>query len=91
MNSILNNFAGSAVINFNNGVPTEDVQKDIERKVNEKFGGADNAGRTLVSFNDNKDSAVTIERLTDDNQDKKYQSLRKDTYNEIFINFHCQP
>lgn len=89
--SIHNNFNGNLIINFNNGEPTDEVKKDIEKKIKNKFSGADNGGKFLVSFNDSKDNGVTIERLQDDNTDKKYQQLRKDTYKEIFIAFRCQP
>ena len=38
LNAIRNNFNGNFVLNFNNGVPSDDVKKEIERKVQEKFG-----------------------------------------------------
>lgn len=91
LNSILNNFSGNFIINFNNGQPTEDVQEEIERKVKQKFSGADNAGKFLVAFNDSKENGVTVERIQDDSFDKKYESLRTDTYKEIFIAFRAIP
>lgn len=91
LNSILNNFSGNFIINFNNGQPTEDVQDIIEKKLKNKFAGADNAGKFMVSFNDSKDNAVTVERIQDDNFDKKYASLRTDTFKEIFIAFRAIP
>jgi len=91
LNSILNNFSGNFIINMNNGIPTDDVQDEIERKIKAKFTGADNAGKFLVAFNDSKDNAVSVERIQDDNFDKKYQSLRTDTYKEIFIAFRAIP
>lgn len=91
LNSILNNFSGNFIINFNNGQPTEDVQGEIERKVKEKFSGADNAGKFLIAFNDSKDNGVTVERIQDDNFDKKYESLRVDTFKEIFVAFRAIP
>lgn len=91
LNSILNNFNGNLLINFNNGQPDEETQGLIERKIADKFSGAENAGKFLVSFNDSKESAVTIERISDDNQDKKYENLRTDTYKEIFTAFRIQP
>lgn len=91
LTAIHNNFNGNLIINFNNGEPTDDVKKDIERKIKNKFSGAENAGKFLVSFNDSKENGVTVERLQDDNTDKKYEQLRKDTYKEIFIAFRCQP
>ena len=91
LNSILNNFSGNFIINFNNGQPSTDVQDDIERKIKDKFSGADNAGKFLIAFNDSKDNGVTVERIQDDNFDKKYKSLRTDTYKEIFVSFRAIP
>lgn len=91
LNNILNNLSSSAIVNFNNGVPSIEVQHDIERRLNEKFAGADNAGRTLVTFNDSKESAVTIERLSEDRFDEKFQTLSKSTMQEIFIAFRATP
>ena len=91
LNSILNNFSGNFIINFNNGQPSVDVQEEIERKVKEKFSGADNAGKFILSFNDSKDNGVTVERIADVNFDKKYESLRTDTYKEIFVSFRAIP
>lgn len=91
LKSIQNNFSGNFIINFNNGQPTEDVQEEIERKIKDKFSGADNAGKFMVSFNESKDNGVTVERIQDDNFDKKYESLRTDTYKEIFVAFRAIP
>ena len=91
LNSILNNFSGNFIISFNNGAPSDDVQEKIERDIKNKFSGADNAGKFLVSFNDSKDNAVTVERIQDDEFDEKYQNLRTDTFKEIFIAFRAIP
>lgn len=91
LNSILNNFSGNFIINFNNGQPSQDVQEEIERKVKAKFTGAENAGKFMLAFNDSKDNGVTVERIDDDNFDKKYESLRTDTYKEIFVAFRAIP
>lgn len=91
LNSILNNFSGNFIINFNNGQPSQDVQEEIERKVKNKFAGADNAGKFLIAFNDSKENGVSVERIQDDNFDKKYESLRTDTYKEIFVAFRAIP
>lgn len=91
LNSILNNFSGNFIINFNNGQPSNDVQEEIERKVKQKFAGADNAGKFLIAFNDSKENGVTVERIQDDSFDKKYETLRTDTYKEIFVAFRAIP
>ena len=91
MNNILNNLSASAIINFNNGEPTEEEKKRIEKKLDEKFGGAGNAGKNMIVFNNNKESAVTVERLSEDNFDKKFETLAKSTKEEIFIAHRATP
>lgn len=91
LNNILNNLSASAIINFNNGEPTEEEKKRIEKKLNEKFGGAGNAGKNMIVFNNNKESAVTVERLSEDNFDKKFETLAKSTKEEIFIAHRATP
>ena len=91
LNNILNNLTSSAVVNFNNGVPSKEEQKDIEKRLKDKFSGADNAGKFMVSFNDSKENAVTVERLAEDKMDEKFQTLSKSTMQEIFIAFRATP
>lgn len=91
LSSILNNFAPSAIVNFNNGVPAKEEQREIERKLNEKFSGSTNAAKMMLVFNDNKEQAVTTERLTEDNFDQKYQALAKAVKENIFVAFRAQP
>lgn len=85
--SITNNFAPSAVVNFNSGQPSEEVQDEIERKLTQKFTGAENAARLLVSFNNDVTHATKIERLSEDNFDTKYNALEKTTRNNILAAF----
>ena len=91
LNNILNNFAASAVISFNNGVPEEDVKKKIEKDIQNKFSGSENAGRFILSFNQSKENATTIERLSSDDFDKKFEALQKSTTKDIFIAWRATP
>ncbi len=91
LSSILNNFVPSAVVSFNNGEPEESFKKEVEKKLNDKFSGAKNAARLLVCFNDSKDHAVEIQRLSEDNFDQRYQALAKSVKNNIFIAFRAHP
>lgn len=91
LNEIVNNFSASAVINFNNGVPEDEQKDEIEKAINEKFTGSENAGRFLLSFNDNKDNQTTIARLTTDNFAERYNSLEKNVRQTIFTAFRANP
>ena len=61
LSSISNGFFPSTIFSFNSGVPTEQERAELERLVNNKFSGANNAGKILMTFNDSQDTAPTIE------------------------------
>lgn len=90
-NNILNGFNSNFIINMNNGIPDEETQGKIEKMITDKFCGTDNAGKFMLSFNDNKESAVSVERIQDEEFDEKYQSLAKFVREDIFIAFRATP
>lgn len=91
LNEISNNFLTSKIINFNNGTPDEEQKNEIERAINEKFSGSDNAGRIMIAFNDNKDNAVTVENLGVDNFADRYNTLAERVVSQIFTAFRATP
>lgn len=91
LSAILNNFSPSAIISFNNGVPDKSTQEEIEKKINSKFVGADNVNRFILSFADGGDNATTIQTLSSDNADQKFDTLKDSIFEEIFIAFRCTP
>lgn len=91
LNELRSNFLSSMVVNFNNGVPSDEVKKEIERNMEEKFSGSENAGRMLLCFNENVTNRTTIDRLASDNFDTRYDSLVKRVREQIFIAFKAQP
>ena len=84
-NNLRNNFWGGYLINFNNGIPTPEEQTDIEYQIKRKFSGTDNAGRFVVTFNDDVSKAPTLEPLTPSDMDKQFEILNKAIQQEIFI------
>ena len=91
LNEISNNFLSSKLINFNSGVPEDGMKNQIERSINEKFSGSENAGRIMVSFNDSKDNETTITDLATDNFADRYATLSKRTESQIFTAFRATP
>ncbi len=91
LNSINNGFTTSTIINFNNGIPDDEQKDEIEREVNEKFGGYQNAGRIMVSFNPNKESAATFETPKVEDFGERYQALAKHSRQQIFTSFRANP
>ena len=91
LNNINNGFASNLIINFNNGQPNEEQKKEIERDVQEKFSGYQNAGRILLSFNDSDENATKVERLDGDDFDDKYSALADRSREQIFVAFRATP
>ena len=61
LNNILNGLAPSMLINFNNGTPNAEERQMLENRIYQKFSGSSNAGKFILAFNDNPESAATIE------------------------------
>ena len=78
-------------INFNNGVPSDEMKEEIERGVNEKFAGHTNAGRIAIAWNENKDSAVTITEPRVLDFGEKYKALASHVRQQIFTAFRANP
>lgn len=91
LNEISNNFLTSKIINFNSGIPDDDLKNEIERNINEKFSGSENAGRLLISFNANKDSETTITDIPMDDFADRYEALHKRSREQIFTAFRATP
>ena len=91
LSEINNNFLTSKIINFNSGVPDDDLKNEIERNLNEKFSGSENAGRILISFNNNKDSETTVADIAQDEFGERYDSLAKRSTSQIFTAFRATP
>lgn len=86
---IENQFTPSAVISFNEGKPSEEQQKKIETKINDKFSGSKNAGKLMVVFSDSKETSPELFKLDDDNYGEKFQNLYKTSRENVFISFRC--
>ena len=91
LNAINNGFTGSYIINFNNGIPDDKQKEEIEEDFNEKFSGHENAGRIGFSWNPNKDSATTIEKVDVEDFGDKYKSLESNSRQKIFTAFRANP
>jgi hypothetical protein len=85
LNNIMNGLAPSMLINFNNGTPTEDEQRDIERNIQNKFGGTSNAGRFILSFNDSNNYGATITPVQLSDAHNQYQFLSDESMRKIMV------
>ena len=83
LNNIKNGLFPSFMLSFQNGIPTDEERRTIERHVNDKFSGATNAGRILISFNDGSDSAPQLTPINPNDNDGMYEFLAKESTTKI--------
>ena len=81
--NIDNNFMPSCMVNFANGIPTEEERRDVERKLNAKFSGGGNSGKLIITFNDGRDTAPEIVPLNTGDNDDKYQFLSSEVSRKV--------
>ena len=91
LSDINNHFVSSAIINFNNGDPGQEIKSEIERDFNEKFCGASNGGRVAFSWNPNKDSATDIVEFKMEDFGERYKALSQHSRTQIFTSFRAIP
>jgi hypothetical protein len=77
LNQVKNGFMPSMVINFSNGVPSDDEMKDVVRQLKNDFQGAQ--GETVMFlFSDGKDRAAEITPIALNDSDERFIQLNKE-------------
>lgn len=87
--SLDNGFSGSYLISFNNGTPSDEDKAEIERLVQDKFGGANNAGRIMLSFSDSKETEPTVQSLNTEDTSTRYGDLVRSCKEALFTSFRA--
>ena len=85
LNNIENGFLPVAMVNFNNGVPAPEERQTIEALLESKFSGTRNAGRFMVSFNDDAVNKPTIDTIPIENLHEKYQYVAEYAQDRILV------
>ena len=84
INEVQNGFSGTKVVNFNNGVPTEEQQNIISNKVMSKLTGS-KGQKVIVAFNDNKESSTTVEDIPLNDAPDHYTYLSEECVRKIML------
>jgi len=85
LNNIMNGMAPSMLINFLNGTPTEDEQRNIERSIQNKFSGTSSAGKFILNFSDGANTAATITPVQLSDAHNQYQFLSDESMRKIMV------
>jgi hypothetical protein len=70
-------------INYNNGIPGEEEQRTLVRALEAQYGGTDNAGQAIISFNESQEQSPVITQIPRNDNDTYYQTLNDDITRSI--------
>ena len=83
LSNITSGMTPSMHCSFNQGVPSEEERRTIERQINSKFAGSNNAGKILLTFSDGADSAPKIEPIQMNDAQSAWEGISKQSVNQI--------
>ena len=84
INEVQNNFSGTKVVNFNNGQPDIETQNLLQSQIKNKLTGS-KGQRVIVGFNNNKDTATTVEDIPLNDAPDHYQFLATECEKKIMV------
>ena len=84
INEVQNGFSGTKVVNFNNGVPTEEQQQIIKGKVLSQLTGS-RGQKVIVAFNNNQESKTTVDDLPLNDAPEHYTYLSEECVKKIML------
>ena len=85
INNIKNGLQPSMLLNFNNGIPSDEAQQIIESKIYEKFSGSSNAGKFILCFNEDSEAQANVEPINLPDAHAQYEFLAKESREKIMI------
>jgi len=84
INDVQNGFSGTKVINFNNGIPSEEMRDKMKRDVMNKLTGA-RGEKVIIAFNANAESKTTVEDLPLNDAPAHYEYLSKECFDKLIV------
>ena len=85
LNNIENGFMPLVMVNMNNGIPAPEERQTIESMIEQKFTGTRNAGRFMISFNDDAERRPTLDTINIDNLHDKYKYVAEYAQDRILV------
>ena len=85
LNNIENGFLPLVMVNMNSGVPAPEERDTIEDLIERKFTGTRNAGRFMISFNDDAANKPTIDTINIENLHEKFQYVAEYAQDRILV------
>jgi len=84
INEVQNGFSGTKVVNFNNGQPDIETQNLLQSQIKNKLTGS-KGQRVIVGFNNNKETATTVDDIPLNDAPEHYQYLSTECERKIMV------
>ncbi len=91
INNVKNGFSAGYLVNFYNGDPSDEQKKEITQAYKETFHGTDSAGKSMIAFNEDKDSGVEVTPINPNGQDDRFVNLNNTVRDEIYTGHGVDP
>lgn len=85
INNLYNGLFPAFIINFMNGQPDLETKQEMKRDWENKLGGAGNAGKFIMTFNESGKDAPQITTFPISDADKQYQFLSNEATTKVMI------
>lgn len=83
LSEIRNSFGGSNMINFKNGIPSEEEQQRIKQRITDQLTASDNAGKLIITFSPSAETAPEISSIQTANAADKYLQVEKSVLQNV--------
>lgn len=84
INEVQNGFSGTKVVNFNNGIPTEEQQAIIQSKVKSTLTGS-KGKKVIVAFNSDETKKTTVDNIPLNDAPEHYKYLSEECVAKIML------
>ena len=86
LNNALNGYFPSMVFNMAaSGIPSEEKQRNIKRKLDEQFKGTKRAGQMILTFSEGRDNGPEVIPLNLSDSDKKFLEVEQLVLDNLLI------
>lgn len=85
VNHIKSGLSAGFILNYNNGIPSEEEQEKIEKRVVYNLTGSNNAGRIIINFNDNKETSPNVDAIPQNANHEQWQFWADEARQQILV------
>ena len=91
LSSVHNGFTPSMIISFRGGIPTEEAQREIKKKLKKQYGGSDHASEVFVTFSKDVNTSPEFIPVNLNASDERFIQLEEQIQQNIIIAHGATP